>query len=483
MTGNFKGTITDSFYWVTVSSAFSRSLTMLTTLILAAILAPDDFGVVSVANLITASLGLFRDFGMNQAIIYQKKNVSEAADTTLVISATISLFLFLIGWLLARPAAVFFNNPAVEDVMKVLPFSLVITAFSSIPTSLMEKEMAFKRRAVPEVLSFLAYFVVCLVLAWYGFKYWSIIFGYLALCIVGLVATFAVSPWHPTLRFHPFVLKELAGFGSYAMSSTTINFVIRNIDSVSVGRILGTATLGYYDIAYRMGNVVATQISHAMSKVLYPAFIKMGSDLSRVRDTYLMAYRWLAIINIPLAVGIVWYIPHFFHLFYNGKWDKAILCAQILTVYGLFRSLFSHAGALFMSMGKVREVFWLNLGQLALMLMGIVPVVRYLGISGLASFIASLNFICIVIICFLMNGFFPAIARELINQAIRPLLVSIAVIGLPYGVWIWSGKDMTFFFFFGLILVSILLYISIMLLIVRDIKKELRYLAVNIFSR
>ena len=275
MTGNFKGTITDSFYWVTVSSAFSRSLTMLTTLILAAILAPDDFGVVSVANLITASLGLFRDFGMNQAIIYQKKNVSEAADTTLVISATISLLRFCYDCS-ARPAAVFFNNPAVEDVMKVLPFSLVITAFSSIPTSLMEKEMAFKRRAVPEVLSFLAYFVVCLVLAWYGFKYWSIIFGYLALCIVGLVATFAVSPWHPTLRFHPFVLKELAGFGSYAMSSTTINFVIRNIDSVSVGRILGTATLGYYDIAYRIGNVVATQISHAMSKVLYPAFIEIG---------------------------------------------------------------------------------------------------------------------------------------------------------------------------------------------------------------
>jgi O-antigen/teichoic acid export membrane protein len=466
--------IANSFFWVGVSSALSRSLTMLATLILAAFLSPDAFGVVTIANLITAALGLFRDFGMNQAIIYQKKDIGRAADTAMVLSVSVSLFLFAIGYLLAKPAAVFFRNPAVEDVIRVLPFSLVITAFSAIPSSLLEKEMDFKKRALPEVLSFLTYFVVSVTLALLGLSYWSIIFGYLALCIVGLVATFAVSPWHPSFRFHPSALKELIGFGTYSMFSTIAGFVIRNIDNFSVGRILGTTPLGSYDLAYRIGNVTTTQITHVVGKVAFPAYVKMDHDVRMMRNAYLKAYRWLALVAFPVATGIIVFVPSFFHIFYGDKWDAAIVPSQIIALYGLSRGLFSHAGGVFMTSGKIHEMFWITLGQLAVLGVAVYPVVANFGLIGMAVLLAVLNFFTVIIAALRIEKFLPDTIRRYPGLSFFPFVLSLAAIAVPVLVWTYVAGSLTLWPFIGLIVFCSLLYAAVVLVRNPELLGEIR---------
>lgn len=466
--------IAGSFFWVGLSSALSRSLTMLATLILAAFLSPDAFGVVTIANLITAALGLFRDFGMNQAIIYQKKDIGRAADTAMVLSVSVSLLLFAIGYLLAEPAAVFFRNPAVEDVIKILPFSLVITAFSTIPSSLLEKEMDFKRRALPEILSFLTYFIVSVTLARLGLSYWSIIFGYLALCIVGLVATFAVSPWHPTFRFHPSVLKELIGFGSYAMLSTITGFVIRNVDSFSVGRLLGTTPLGFYDLAYRLGNVTTTQITHVVGKITFPAYVKMSHDARMMKSAYLKAYRWLSLITFPVAIGIIVFVPSFFHIFYGDKWDAAIVPSQIIAIYGLSRGLFSHAGGVFMSSGKIHEIFWITFGQLAVLAAAVWPVVIHFGLIGMTLLLAVLNLLTVIAVAVRVEKILPDTITRYLGLSFFPLIVSLAAIVVPVLVWTHLVGDLTFWPFIGLIVFCGLLYAAVILTRNPELLAEIR---------
>ncbi len=474
MNRSLKRMIAGSFFWVGVSSALSRSLTMLATLILAAFLTPDAFGVVTIANLVTAALGLFRDFGMNQAIIYHKEKIGPAADTAMVLSVSVSILLFAVGYFLAGPAAAFFHNPAVEDVIRVLPFSLVITAFSTIPSSLLEKEMNFKRRALPEVLSFFTYFVVSVTLARLGLSYWSIIFGYLALCIVGLVATFAVSPWHPTFRFHPPVLKELLGFGSYAMFSTITVFVIRNVDSFSVGRILGTTPLGFYDLAYRLGNVTTTQITHVVGKVAFPAYMKMESNVLMMKNAYLKAYRWLSLVAFPVATGIIVFVPSFFHIFYGHKWDAAIVPSQIIAIYGLSRGLFSHAGGIFMSSGKIHEMFWITFGQLVVLAAVVWPVVSHFGLIGMAVLLAVLNLFTVLIVAVRVEKFLPDTINRYIGLSFFPFIVSLATIVVPVLLWTRFVGVITLWPFVGLIVVCSLLYGTVILTRNRELLPEIR---------
>ncbi len=461
MDRELSGKMAHSLFWVGISSLFSRSFTMLTTLVLAGILSPDAFGVISLANLITAALGLFRDFGLSQAIIYQKKKVGQAADTAMLLSVSVSVVLFLIGFLIAKPAADFFRNPAVEDVVRVLPFSLVITAFSTIPASLLEKEMVFKRRALPEILSFATYFVVSVTLARLGFSYWSIIFGYMALCIVGLVATFAVSPWHPSLRFHLSVLREMVGFGSYAMFSTITVFIIRNVDSFSVGRILGTTPLGFYDLAYRIGNVTTTQITHVVGKVAFPAYVKMGRDIEIVRGAYLKAYRWLSLVTIPVTCGIITFVPSFLHVFYGNKWDEAIVAAQVIALYGLTRGLFSHAGGVFMSFGRVNELFLITLGQLVVLAVAIYPVVAHFQLVGLAALLAVLNFFTVIVAAVRINIFLPRTIGRYLTISFPHLVVALVTIPLPALLWSRFVGDIGLLSLIGLIVCCSVLYAAV----------------------
>lgn len=466
--------IASSFLWVGIGSFVSRASTILATLILAGLLTPDDFGVVSIATLITASLGLFRDMGVNQALIYQKENITKASDTALILSVFMGVILFLIGYFLSKPAATFFRNPAVEDVVRVLPFSLVISAFSSIPTSLLEKEMNFKRRAVPEITSYFTYFVVSVTLAYLGFAYWSIIIGYLCLTIVQLIATFAVSPWHPTLKFHPRILPELLGFGKFAMSNSIIVFIFRNIDDFAIGRLLGTTSLGVYSLAYRIANIPATQITNMVSKVTYPALVKMRDEKQKIEGFYLKTFHYLCVINLPIAFGIISFAPAFFHLFYGNKWDAAILPTQILAVFGLSRGLFSSSGSVFMTIGRIKETTIILLGQLFILLLCICPVILHFDIVGVCLLLTLLNVGAGLTMIVRIERYFPGIAMRKLELALPPLILSIITITIPTFLLEYLVEDLSLWSFIGAISLSGSLYLFFMSRVNRDLIREIK---------
>ncbi|MBN1572621.1 MAG: lipopolysaccharide biosynthesis protein [Deltaproteobacteria bacterium] len=458
MTLSIKSKILSSFFWVGISTFLSRASTILATLILAGLLVPDDFGVVAVANVITASLGLFRDLGMNQALIYQKEHIEEAADTSMILSVSVSVILFLIGYFLAGPAALFFKNPAVKDVVQVLSFTLVISSFSSIPSSLLEKEMDFRKRALPEVASFFTYFAVSLILALNGFAYWSIVLGYTALSIVNLIVVFIVSPWHPTLKLHRHMVSEMFGFGKYVMSNTVIVFILKNIDDFSLGRIMGTVSLGFYSLAYRIANVPATQITHMVSKVVFPAMMQMSEDSQRVKDFHLKTFYYLSIVNIPLAIGIICFAPPFFHIFYGTKWDAAIIPTQILAIYGLTRGLFSSTTSVFMTLGRIREIFLFQLCHLILLAVLIYPVITLYKIVGLSILLSLLNIANAVVIIMRMENFLGGVTVSSLKHLIYPSVISIIAIVVPFKAWTVLVGDLNVFSFFILIGLSGLIY-------------------------
>ncbi len=441
----------------------SRAFSILTTLILAKLLTPDDFGIVSIAIVFSSTLGLFRDLGLNQSLIYQKNNIEKAADTAMIMSVALSILLYFIAYLLAAPTAIFFNSPPVESVIKVLPVSLIISAFSSIPSSLLEKDMDFKKRMLPELASFFTYFVVTITLAKLGFAYWSIIIGLISLSFVNLVVTFAVSPWHPTLRFHPEVVYDLLSFGKYAMFSSITVFIYRNVDDFVLGRMLGMRLLGSYTLAYRIGNIATTQITHMISKVTFPAFVKISSDIEKIRGAYLKTFQWLSIINVPITIGLISLAPHFYHIFYGNKWNAAIVPTQIIALLGLTRGLFSHSGGLFMSMGRIKEISYLIAGQLIFLLLLIYPTIQNFGIVGICILLSTLQLFLVLILVIKIEGFLPNTKDRYIGLLAPPLVISLITIAIPINGWIIVFGELNLISFFGFIVLTSLLYFLVIM--------------------
>ena len=446
-----KNKITRAFFWVGVGSALSRGANMLSTFVLAAILIPDDFGIVSIAVMISNVLSLFRDFGVGQALIYQKEHVEESANTAFLISVGMGIFLYLVGFFLAEPAAVFFRNPNVEFVVKVLPFTLVISSFSSIPLSLLEKELDFRMRILPDIASSLAYLAITVVLAARGLGFWSIIFGDLAGSIVLLIVIFMISSWHPKMKLNIARLKKLVGFGKYMMTSTIIIFIYRNIDDFIIGRMLGMKQLGFYGLAYRIGNLPTNHITQIISKVLYPAFMNVRDDWERLVAYYYRSFRYLCFITFPVAFGILVFAPDFFHLLYGEKWNEAILPTQILAVFGLIRSLFSMTSYLFIAAGRVREIIYFPLGQVVLFCVFFYPVITRWGIVGICSLLTLLNAANAIAQMALIERFCPGVTKIKSSIMFSFLMLSTFAIVFPTQIYSLLGGALSLWLFIAAI--------------------------------
>jgi O-antigen/teichoic acid export membrane protein len=313
-----------------------------------------------------------------------------------------------------------------------------------------------------------------LILALNGFAYWSIVIGYMALSVVNLIVVFIVSPWHPTFRFHPHVVSELFGFGKYVMSNTIIVFILKNIDDFSLGRIMGTVSLGFYSLAYRIANVPATQITHMITKVAFPAMMKMSEDPERVRDFHLKAFHYLSVVNIPLAVGIICFTPSFFHIFYGTKWDAAVIPTQILAVYGLTRGLFSSTTSVFMTLGRIREIFILLLAQLVLICALIYPAIAIFEIVGLSVLLSFVNIANAAAIMLRMEKFLPGVIKGSIKHLVFPSVISIVAIVVPFTAWTTLAGELSIFSFFTLIALSCLIYAAAVLKKEGEIIEEIK---------
>jgi len=363
------------------SSVVSKTVSLLTTLVLATLLTPDDFGVIGYGTLIIGSAGLFREMGLNSALIYHKTDIEEAAMTALWISTIWSVVLSGLVVLSAPLAAEFFREPRLEALLMIFPFSLIINSAGAIPISLMEKEMKFKRRTIPDLAHLTSYGLVVVFFALLDYGYWSFVIGTLTADLVQLIIAFLLRPVKMAFTVNIALAKEMFSFSKNVMGLSTIYFVIRNIDDLFIGRMMGTLSLGIYSFSYRIANLPATNISNVLGKVLFPSYMKIAHRMDELKSAFLKTFRYTSFVTIPVTVCTAIIVPHFVPLFYP-KWTDAVLPIQLLAYFGGLRSIGAGFGSLFFARGLPNVLVPIALIQLFIVIVLLYPFVHFWGLVG-----------------------------------------------------------------------------------------------------
>jgi len=378
---NLKKQVVEGSFWVLGANIISRGVSLLSTLILAKLLTPEDFGVIGYGFLIVSAIGLLREMGFNSALIYQKNEVERAASTSLVFIFLWSTFLYLIVFGLAPLAAQFFREPRLTALLRILMISLILNSLSSIPMSLLSKEINFKRRVIPELLNLTVYGIVTVIFALLGFKYWAFVIGVLTADLFQLISAMILRPVNFGLKPDLPILRELFKFGKSVMGLGILNFTIRNIDDFFVGRMLGTVSLGIYQFSYRIANIPATNITNVLGKVLFPGFTKIADDAARLRNAFLRSLHYVTYITIPVTFCIILITPDVVNLFLP-KWLNAILPIQLIAYFGGVRAIGSGAGSVFLAKGKPNLLLPISLTQVVFLAVFIYPTIHYFGLNG-----------------------------------------------------------------------------------------------------
>ena len=424
-------------FWVGVSAGVNNIMQMLTRYILARMLFPADFGLVQMAYIAIDFLQMFREMGFSSALIYRKGDVRKAADTTFVTLMLIALSLFLFAFVAAPYVAFFFRTAELTAVMRVLSVNILISAFGQVQLSLLAKNLAFRQRLLPDLVPTLAYGVVAVLLALMGMGVWSLVIARIVDSILTSVLAWVVVPWwRPHLRFDRQEAKELFGYGKHIVGSSMLIFAITRLDNTFVGRILNIEQLAYYGFAYDTANLPATQISRIIGQVLFPAYSKIQDNIAAMKRAFFRVLRFIALLAVPLGVGMVVFAAPFIYTLYGERWAPAIVPLQLLGIYGVLRSLAVNMGSVFRGGGKPHWLTSIAVLRLGVMGIFLYPATKYFGIVGVSVLSAVVSVLDFVVSAALTNRIIHGTLGDYLRALGAPVLSS--VVAALLALWTYA---------------------------------------------
>jgi len=339
-------------FWVFLLRITQQLFNFVRLVILARILSPNDFGLMGIALLTMATLDTFSQTGFQQALIQKKEDIKPYLDSAWTVLVLRGFILFAILFFIAPFAASFFNAPEARPIIQVIGFAVLFQAFTNIGIVYFQKELEFNKQFIYQLSGTVADFIVAISAALILKSVWALVFGLLAGNFVRLVVSYLIHPYRPHLTFDLGKAKELFGFGKWILGSSILVFLLTQGDDIFVGKLLGATALGFYQMAYRISNIPATEITHVISQVTFPAYSKLQNNIPKLREAYLKVLQVTAFLSFPIAGLIFVLAPEFTKIFLGEKWMPMVPAMQILVFAGLVRSIAATTGPVFHAVGK-----------------------------------------------------------------------------------------------------------------------------------
>jgi len=419
-------------FWIFLLRFTERILSIVKLIILARILAPHDFGLMGIALLTVSILDTFSEPGFRAALVQKKENIRPYLDSAWTFLIIRGFILFIILYFSAPYAAIFFKSPQATHIIQVSGFSRIIGVFANIGCIYLQKEWEFNKIFIYRISTSMAEFIVAISCALVLRNVWALVFGLLAAKLVGLILSYIIHPYRPHLDFNLRKAKELFGFGKWILGSSVLIFLITQGDDIFVGKFLGAAALGLYQMAYRISNMPATEITHVISQVTFPAYSKMQDNIPRLREAYLRVLRFTSFLSFPIAGLIFVLAPDFTKIFLGEKWLPMVPAMKVLVIWGAIRSIGATTGPVFQAVGKPKILTKLQFWHLIALVISIYPLSARWGILG-TSWAVVIAVVIPVLAAFYLTikvlkckiqKFFETMGLPLINMVFIILLIS-----------------------------------------------------------
>jgi O-antigen/teichoic acid export membrane protein len=339
--------------WAYASFFGGRLLNMITTVVLARLLVPAEIGLVGFAIIVLNFIESARSFGVNDALIYNDKRVEDAADTAFLLNIAIGLLQYSIAFAVAPLAVHFIDDVRIVTIVRVMSFAFVINSFGQVNDAMLQKELQFRRRFIPELSSVVIKGTVSIGAAFLGFGVWSIVIGHVIGAISRTTISWLVVRWRPRFRFYADKARELWHYGIHILMLNALSIAVDQADPLMVGTLLGTVQLGYYTIASKLPDLIVVNLSLVLTRVIFPAYVKMKNDREMLTRSYLTTTKYTVMLTAAAAVGMSAVAPELMRvLFPGGKWAPAIPLLQVLAFSGLAATLAWNAGDVFKAIGR-----------------------------------------------------------------------------------------------------------------------------------
>ncbi len=411
--------------WTVSARLAVQGIGVLSTVILARLLIPADFGLVALATTFSAALQALTEFSLDTVLIQNQKATRRHYDTAWTLGICRNALLAVALAAAAGSVAAMFGDARLEPIVYVLAATTLIDGFQNIGLVDIRKQLNFRRDFAYMVLSKLGGFVVTVPLAFAWRSYWALVVGIVAISLMRLALSYAMQPMRPRLTLiHG---REIMRFSKWLIAMNIGAFFYNRSDTFVIGKLAGAQALGVYTVAFEIANMATANLIAPLRRAIFPAYSKLSNDEEGLRNAFVDVCAMVALIAMPAAVGLGVVAEPLVHVMLGPKWLAAIPLMQVLAVCGLVDSLAATNGPIFLARGRPQYSVWLVLVAAVVVIPLIFVGVREAGAFGAACAVGVGALTRGVAGMALVTRFLALPPRRLMAVAYRPVLACAAM--------------------------------------------------------
>ncbi len=327
------------------------------TVALARILTPADFGIVAMVVAVTGFILIFKDMGLSMATVQRAEINHRQVSTLFWINAGLGLALALLTVALAPAVAWFYDEPRLLRVTFVLALAFLFGGLAAQHQALLSRQMRFMALAAVDILSMAAGVAGAIALGLAGAGYWALVWMPVIIAAVNTAGFWIAARWRPGLPGRGAGVGSMLAFGGYLTGFFVVNYFARRLDDILIGRARGAVELGFYSRAYTLLLLPIYQITAPVTAVAVPGLSRLQDEPDRYRTYYLKAIKMIAYMSMPLVAAMGVLSSEVVRVALGPQWDDVGPIFMVLAVAAFLQPVSSTSGWIYMSRGETKRMF------------------------------------------------------------------------------------------------------------------------------
>lgn len=325
-----KMTVISNLVWRFAERCGAQLVSFIVSIVLARILAPEDYGTIALVTVFTAILQVFVDSGLGTALI-QKKDADEIDFSSVFYFNFVVCLILYLGMFAAAPfIADFYGDVTLVPVIRILSLTIVISGVKGIQQAYVSRNMLFKRFFFSTIGGTIFSAVLGIAMAYAGFGIWALVAQQLSNTFIDTLILWITVRWRPIKSFSWTRLKYLLSFGWKLLVSSLLDTAYNNLRNLIIGKMYSSSDLAFYNQGDKFPKVIVTNINASIDSVLLPTMSSAQDDKERVKQMTRRAIKTSTYVMAPLMMGLAFCAEPIVSLVLTDKW---LPCVPFLRIF------------------------------------------------------------------------------------------------------------------------------------------------------